>query len=44
MIKVVMETSENELKNVFVMKLNAHSLNIYNITLHPGKFIASKRL
>ena len=35
--KILMKTSENELKNMFVLKVNAQSLNIYKIILHPAK-------
>ena len=44
MAKVLMRASENELKNVFVMKLSAQSLNIYKMALHPAKPTSSRRL
>ena len=44
MAKMPMKTFENELKHVFVVNLNAQSLNIYNITLHPAKLTSSRRL
>ena len=37
MAKMLMQTSENERKNVFFMKLNSRSLYIYKITLHLAK-------
>ena len=44
MAEIIMKTSKNELKNVFVMKLNAQSLNIYKIALHPAETSFSRRL
>ena len=37
MAEIIMKTSRNELKNVFVMKLSEQSLNINKIALHPVK-------
>ena len=36
MAKMLVKTSENELKTVFVMKLNAKSLKIYKTALHSA--------
>ena len=44
MAKMLIKTSENELENIFVIKLNAQSLNIYNITLHPAKSTSTREL
>ena len=44
MAKKLMKTSENKLNNVFVMKLNAQSLNIYKVTLNPAKPTSSGTL
>ena len=41
---MLMNTSKNELKNMFVTKLNAHSLKIYKITLHPAQHASSTGL
>ena len=39
-----MKTPKNELKNVFVMKLNAQSLNSKKTILHSAKRILSRKL
>ena len=38
------EKSDNGLENVFVMKLNEQSLNIYKTTLHPAKLTYRRML
>ena len=44
MAPMLMKGSEIDLKNVFGMKLNAQSLNIYKITLHSAKPTSIRRL
>ena len=44
MAKKLIKTPENELKNVFVMKLNELSLNTYKVTLNPAKPTSSGTL
>ena len=44
MAKMLTKTSKHELKNVFVMKLNAQNLNMYKITLPPAKPTSRRRL
>ena len=39
-----MKILENELKNVFVMKLNEQSLKIYKTALHSAKPTFSRKL
>ena len=42
MAKMLVKTSENELKTVFVMKLNANSLKIYKTTLHSANVLLAE--
>ena len=37
--KMLVKTPENEVKNVFVMKLNAQSLRICKLCIHQNRFI-----
>ena len=40
--KMLMKIPQDELKNVFAMKLNVQSLRIYKTTLHSAKPIFSR--
>ena len=43
-LTMIMKTPGNEAKNVFVMKLNAQSLPIYNTIVHAAESIFRRKL